>query len=1051
MFISRQSMNIHMFGRVALLGAIVLVLVLASPSALLGVETPFAPASSPTHSSLRTETAMPVAGTGAISVSYLLPAVSYGPNITAFSASPNITVVGHTSYINVTASGGNGTLKYAYTGLPTGCVSANTASLTCTPTAAGNFTVKVYVNDTSANSANATTPLLVRAALSSLSLSPPGLNLTAGSIGNFTAVPTCTGGNCSAQGITYVWSLNNSLGVLNTTTGASVQFTAGASPGNVQIRVNATQAGKNATARANITITALPAPLKVSAFTASPASIFLGNTSYLNVTATGGYPPYTYAYTSLPPGCLTTSVPSLACTPTIAGTYFVGVNVSDSHGNFALGSVTLTVNTPLVISSFLASPATVSLGQMTYVYSTISSGTAPYTYAYSGLPAGCTSANVSSFYCNPTAVGNYTLRLNVTDAAGFRANATTPLLVTGPVISKFVATPSSVSIGQTTDLNVTATGGLLPYSYGYSGLPPGCYSYNMDPLPCVPTAAGTYLVSVTVTDSNFVTATASLNLTVLVPGPLTITSFLASPATILLGQTTNFSVSTTGGYLPLVYNYSGLPASCGYPITASFACTPSTPGHFLVTALITDASGNSTSATTTLTVNSPAGYPSISSFAASPSTVVQGNSTAFTVVTTGGTGTLHFSYQGLPAGCSSVDAATFSCIPLYLGNSTVTVNVTDALGHSVLATTPLTVVASPTAFQLNSVAITPTPQTVAVGTSVTFSANLNCTPTPCPSFGISFRWTLNNPQIGTLSTSSARSTTFTAGATPGTVTLNLAAVHNLTSMGDALTIAVIGSSGGTPSISSFTVSPVSVPVGGTATFSTVVSGGFAPYTYTYSGLPPGCGSANVATLPCVPGIGGLFSVQVIVSDSHGHNASALASLTVTSPSSFPFVTSFAATPSTVAAGTSTTFTVSVTGGSGKLSYLYSGLPTGCTAPDAATFPCTPSAAGNYTVGVTITDSAGHSVAASTHLTVTAARPSTGGSSAWGLGSLLLILAIVAIVVVVVAVVVLLTVRKRKARPLYPASAGISTYQTGPPPAGPTGGAAPPPENPPQGA
>ncbi|MCL4325086.1 MAG: hypothetical protein M1144_06475 [Candidatus Thermoplasmatota archaeon] len=463
----------------------------------------------------------------------------------------------------------------------------------------------------------------------------------------------------------------------------------------------------------------------------------------------------------------------------------------------------------------------------------------------------------------------------------------------------------------------------------------------MDPLPCVPTAAGTYLVSVTVTDSNFVTATASLNLTVLVPGPLTITSFLASPATILLGQTTNFSVSTTGGYLPLVYNYSGLPASCGYPITASFACTPSTPGHFLVTALITDASGNSTSATTTLTVNSPAGYPSISSFAASPSTVVQGNSTAFTVVTTGGTGTLHFSYQGLPAGCSSVDAATLSCIPLYLGNSTVTVNVTDALGHSVLATTPLTVVASPTAFQLNSVAITPTPQTVAVGTSVTFSANLNCTPSPCPSFGISFRWTLNNPQIGTLSTSSARSTTFTAGATPGTVTLNLAAVHNLTSMGDALTIAVIGSSGGTPSISSFTVSPVSVPVGGTATFSTVVSGGFAPYTYTYSGLPPGCGSANVATLPCVPGIGGLFSVQVIVSDSHGHNASALTSLTVTSPSSFPFVTSFAATPSTVAAGTSTTFTVSVTGGSGKLSFLYSGLPTGCTAPDAATDAAAP--------------------------------------------------------------------------------------------------------------
>lgn len=67
-----------------------------------------------------------------------------------------------------------------------------------------------------------------------------------------------------------------------------------------------------------------------------PASFSVGS-------ATGGTPPYTFAVSSLPDGLTADTSGNVTGTPTASGTSTVSVQVSDSAGNSASGSVTLTV------------------------------------------------------------------------------------------------------------------------------------------------------------------------------------------------------------------------------------------------------------------------------------------------------------------------------------------------------------------------------------------------------------------------------------------------------------------------------------------------------------------------------------------------------------------------------------------------------------------------------------------------------------------------------------------------------------------------------------
>jgi YVTN family beta-propeller protein len=74
-------------------------------------------------------------------------AVSPAPEIFSYGVDRRATDVGLPVTLSAVATGGVGAFQYAYTGLPPGCSSENTARLVCAPLAPGTFNVTLTVSD----------------------------------------------------------------------------------------------------------------------------------------------------------------------------------------------------------------------------------------------------------------------------------------------------------------------------------------------------------------------------------------------------------------------------------------------------------------------------------------------------------------------------------------------------------------------------------------------------------------------------------------------------------------------------------------------------------------------------------------------------------------------------------------------------------------------------------------------------------------------------------------------------------------------------------------
>jgi YVTN family beta-propeller protein len=106
--------------------------------------------------------------------------------------------------------------------------------------------------------------------LSSVQVTPSSADVAGGTTQMFIATLVCEGGPCRSalpgtnyQFVPYNWSLTSNLGIVQGGWFNGIaNFTAGSSPGNVTLFVNATFNGLTKTARVNITVT--PAPLGLS-------------------------------------------------------------------------------------------------------------------------------------------------------------------------------------------------------------------------------------------------------------------------------------------------------------------------------------------------------------------------------------------------------------------------------------------------------------------------------------------------------------------------------------------------------------------------------------------------------------------------------------------------------------------------------------------------------------------------------------------------------------------------------------------------------------------
>ena len=408
---------------------------------------------------------------------------------------------------------------------------------------------------------------------------------------------------CDASGggppYSYSWTFGD-----GSTADGQIVIHSYSSPGMVHVVCTVTDNLRNTyLSTTSLTIYSDPS---VSVPAASPASVDIGQMATFTTQTFGGSGGYTYDWLNTPTGCESRNASSISCEPSTAGTFQITLNVTDSNGFSVLsGALSFIVYTDPSIGSFMASTAGLDLGQGSTLLVSASGGYGALSYSFSGLPPGCATADATVLSCTPSATGNFSVIVTVTDLNGFSVAAEPVSLVVNPdPVATVVAAPSETDVGLNIAFAITASQGTGLFSYSYQGLPPGCSSSNTPSLSCTPSSSGAYLIEVSATDEAGGIATSSVAVTV--NPDLSITSFSPSASSIGLGNETTLTVSVLGGTRPYSYQYSGLPPGCSSDNSDVLSCKPTADGNYTIQVSVTDYAGWSTISTVRLTVN-PAG------------------------------------------------------------------------------------------------------------------------------------------------------------------------------------------------------------------------------------------------------------------------------------------------------------------------------------------------------------------------------------------------------------------------------------------------------------
>jgi large repetitive protein len=274
-----------------------------------------------------TETVTSLAVSAGVSTTFAAP----GPVDVKVAFSDQLTATGGTTPYTWSLNSGN---------LPAGVNVTSAGVLGGTPGAAGSYTFAVNVTDANNGSATTSITLVVNAQLA-VGLSPP-----TGEIGTFYTYALAVGGTAP-----YTWTV-----------------TTGSLPGSITLRTNGTLAGTPPAASASTFTVKVTDAVGATATGTDTVSIIAGpvltfappptaqlNTPYSNtLTASGGTPPYAWSVGSgsLPLGItLGASSGVLAGSPTTVGTSTFTVTVTDADNQTAAQATTLSVASPLTLTS----------------------------------------------------------------------------------------------------------------------------------------------------------------------------------------------------------------------------------------------------------------------------------------------------------------------------------------------------------------------------------------------------------------------------------------------------------------------------------------------------------------------------------------------------------------------------------------------------------------------------------------------------------------------------------------------------------------------------
>jgi len=315
--------------------------------------------------------------------------------------------------------------------------------------------------------------------------------------------------------------------------------------------------------------------------------------------------PYQYKLLSgaLPPGLSLSSSGLVSGTPTLGGGWSFWVELSDQNPPSAAWCIpssaqrefSITVVQGLSINQNALSPKATFLNEpYSFQLSANGGGSQVWSIKSGSLPAGMGLSSSGLISGTPTATGDFTFVVQVTDT-----NRTDTETYTLSVVERLkIAAPGSAAgeVGVPYALALKSTGGrpAVTWSLLQGALPAGlALNSATGEITGLPTVAGAYPLKVQVTDT--------LGLTATVDVPLTVAARLAAVKKPLpaakVGKLYNAKLKATGGVGPLKWNILGgkpgfLPAGIKFNAkTGAFSGTPTKAGVYRLRMQVVDKLG----------------------------------------------------------------------------------------------------------------------------------------------------------------------------------------------------------------------------------------------------------------------------------------------------------------------------------------------------------------------------------------------------------------------------------------------------------------------------
>ena len=547
--------------------------------------------------------------------------INADPSVTGISFSPSSIDVGQSTTLTACISGGSS--PYTYTWSESGAAgqfSSTTASNpTWTSSGTGTATFSVSITDASGESASGSGSLTV--------LSDPSISISAshnpsdaGQSIDFST--SASGGSGSYTSYSYILYDGTSTSDSQLASGSTSSFSyTFSSSGSYLLKYSVTDSN-GCTSSASLTQTVNSDPTVSISSSQNPTDT--GKTVEFTSSASGGTPGYSYSWSV---NGNTYSSKDINVSFSSSGSYSVQLTVTDAAGYSVSKTLTETVNSDPTVSA----SSNVSSADVNYPVefsSTPSGGTGSYSYSWT--LNGQQISTSQDFSYSFSSVGTYTLTVTITDSVGVQSSASVTVKINPNPSVSISSSQNPADVGNSVTFSSSESGGTGTDTYvwyinGVQESTASSFSYSFS-------AAGTYYVNVTVTDSDGHTASYSLKETVN-PDPSVVIHVVHNPTDV--GIWANFSASIAGGTGPFSYSWtingeSFTTAYVNYTFTAS--------GTFPISLTVADANGNTATASVNEVVNPD---PTVAA-EAQYSTVDQGINDTFYADVSGGTSPFNY-------------------------------------------------------------------------------------------------------------------------------------------------------------------------------------------------------------------------------------------------------------------------------------------------------------------------------------------------------------------------------------------------------------------------